>query len=294
MKSIASRRPPLRPRWPVGPGTRWSARGAALVVLSTLLVTGCGLLDVTAEERGAQEAAMTSGGTVEIETWNGGIEVRGCPGTKVQIAFVKLGAGGSKEDAQADIKNVEVVVEEGPGGVKIVGRRKDGKTSGSSGASFVLCVPRTTPVVAKTRNGAITVADVGATVAAETSNGAVTVKDATGPLALTSMNGRIEATGRDAVLMLSTENGAVSFEGTLAAGDHSMKTKNGSIDVALPVTSVFGLTATTGNGTVTCDLPLEGPGERSAKQVEGVTGPNAASILTLATSNGSVHVRESR
>lgn len=264
------------------------------MLFSALLVVGCGLRDVTAEERGAREAAMVSGGSLEVETWNGGIEVRGCPGAKVQIAFVKRGAGGSKDDAQDDLRNVEVVVEENPGGVTIVGRRKDGKTSGSSGVSFVLCVPRTTPVVAKTRNGAISVADVGAAVTAETANGAVTVKDAVGALKLTSSNGRVEAMGKDAVLSLATSNGAVSFEGSLGTGDHSARTNNGSIDVAVPANAVFALTAVTGNGSVTCDLPLEGPGERSAKHVEGVTGPNAASIFTLSTSNGSVHVRESR
>ena len=44
----------------------------------------------------------------------------------------------------------------------------------------------------------------------------------------------LEATGKDAVLALSTSNGGVGFQGSLAAGDHSVRTNNGSIDVALP------------------------------------------------------------
>lgn len=289
MKSPASRRSPFRPRGPLS-----IARAAAFAALTTLAVAGCRGADTTVEERGSQEAALVAGGACEVETWNGEIEIRGCPGAKVQIAYVKRGAGGSKEEAQADLKHVEVVVTEGPAGVKIVGRRNDGRTSGGSGVSFVLCVPRTTVVTAKSSNGSISVLDVGAAVTAETANGGVTVKDATGALKLSSKNGRVEATGKDAILALSTSNGGVSFEGSLGAGDHVLRTNNGGVDVAIPTTTVVALTATTANGTVTCDLPLEGPGERSEKHVEGVTAPNATSILTLSTSNGSVHVRELR
>jgi len=267
---------------------------AALVALAALAVAGCGLADVTAEERGTLETALTPGGSVEVETWNGGIEIRGCPGAKVQISFVKRGAGASKDDAQADIKNLEVVVEEKPTGVKIVGRRKDAKSSGASGVSFVLCVPRATPIGATTSNGAVSVTDVGAAVTAVSLNGAVTAKDTVGAVKLTSKNGSLTATGKDALLALSTSNGSVSYAGSLASGDHSLRTNNGSIDVALPAGALLALTATTSNGSVTCELPLEGPGERSRKHVEGVTGPNATSIVTVSTSNGSVHVHEQR
>src|SRR5205809_326109 len=107
--------------------TRRSVCGA---LLAALALVGCGLYDEIVEEPGSGEVAIGPQQTLEIETWNGRVEVKACPDFKVRAKWIKRGAGPTKDEARADLAKIEVVLETTPGGARLVARRTDGSTSG--------------------------------------------------------------------------------------------------------------------------------------------------------------------
>jgi hypothetical protein len=264
-------------------------RGAALVALFAL--AGCGLDMEVVEEPGAGEVEIGPQQTLEIETWNGAVEVNACPGFRVRATWVKRGAGSTKEAARADLPNVEVVLEKKADGVRLRARRTDGSTSGASGASLTACVPPGTRVIAKTRNGRVKVR-AGAAVTATTSNGAIDVADAVGAVKVLTQNGAVTVIGEGLVVDAETSNGAVRVEGALAAGEHRLRTSNGAVRVALPGDARFALRAETSNGSVSSDFALMPRIEGRMRSVDAATGPDAGTKLSIATSNGSIEVRK--
>jgi DUF4097 and DUF4098 domain-containing protein YvlB len=85
-------------------------------------------------------------------------------------------------------------------------------------------------------------------------------------------------------------NGGIhaTFDRTPSGGDHSFKTVNGGIEVSLPEGTNGRLEATTVNGSIDCDLPLDVETKKKRK-LEGRLGPGGGSFK-LGTVNGGIDV----
>lgn len=138
---------------------------------------------------------------------------------------------------------------------------------------FTLTVPATARI-----------ADIG------TVNAGITIEGVRGAVKASTVNGNIQATGLQDDTAFSTVNGAIRAEfGTLNSKRHlKFTTVNGSVTVALPKTAGATIAASTVNGGVSCDFPVQLT-HSGRNRLDGTIGDGDAS-LKATTVNGGIHL----
>jgi DUF4097 and DUF4098 domain-containing protein YvlB len=295
-----------------GPAARPLAVLLALVLAALVLAAGCGggsPLEARATE--TRELALTdvSESLVVVETFNGTVEVRAGEPGRVEATVEVTGTGPTTAEAEADRANVATTLEEETGQVRLRAVYTPNPGSpGNRGAAVTLTVPPGSELDIRTSNGAVTVEGVGAALRVATSNAAVTVEGSTGDTVLETSNGAVEMTavtgmidvrssnGRvtieatDAVAAVTTSSGEIQFQGDLAPGDSAFTTSNAAVRVALPADASFALDASTSNGRIAVDFPLQTSGAASDTAVQGTVGTDPSVAITIETSNAAVTV----
>ncbi|WP_165227383.1 DUF4097 family beta strand repeat-containing protein [Aquisphaera insulae] len=235
-------------------------RMALLLVPCTLLLSaGCAAIMTNmvratlVEERSFPIAGQGSPAVI-AETFNGGIKVAAIPGREVKVKVTRIGCGRDQAAAEGDIANVQVAYAQEGDTVRVVATRAGSKLAWSSAAEIELQVPTDTALTLTSRNGRIHALGVHSPIVAHTTNGEIDVRAARGKLDLETSNGRIDAEGTDAVVAATTSNGEVRFVGNLATGEHSLKTSNGRVVLAVPSSAPLHVSARTSNGRVTSEL----------------------------------------
>jgi RNA polymerase sigma factor (sigma-70 family) len=228
-----------------------------------------------------------------VDTFNGAIDVITESGKSVEVQVTKQAHAKTEEDAQAELKNVDVTMTKEGEAIHVTAKRREKHPNVSSGAAALLHVPPGAILELHTNNGAASITGGSGAVNLGTSNGAIRVKEHTGSLNVHTSNGAIDIRADKASVTAKTSNGTVTFAGTLAAGDHTFQTSNGSITVSFPKDTSFRIDASTSHGRVSSAFPVKG-GDREKKRnrLQGQVGDNPAFSVKLHTSNGSIHVRE--
>jgi DUF4097 and DUF4098 domain-containing protein YvlB len=108
---------------------------------------------------------------------------------------------------------------------------------------------------------------------------------------LQTSNGAITIEADRAEVTAHTSNGAIRFRGSLARGEHSLHTSNGSIDVGVPANAQFRFDAQTSRGTIVNAFSKEQPTGKAKNHLAGTVGENPSTSLQLRTSNGSITLR---
>jgi DUF4097 and DUF4098 domain-containing protein YvlB len=286
----------------------------AAVALAACAPTGgisTGVNRATAEE--VVSASFTAEKpTIIVETFNGNIDVTVSAGTAVKVDVTKRGSGDTADEAKADLKNIQVTMNQEGSTVRVTAQRTDKRADlGNSGAAAKLTVPAGSILQLRTSNGRIAASGAAETVTAQSSNGAIDVRGATGPLDLKTSNGNITVSGGSEAIALETSNGAIEvstneavelnaassngalkFTGPLSAnGQNVLRTDNARIDVTLPADSSFTLDAATSNGKVTSAFAVKGDNPRDT-ELKGTVGGDAQTSLKLQTSNGNIDIRK--
>lgn len=219
------------------------------------------------------------GQPVWIRNMNGAITVERASGDSVVVT-------GQKSWRRSDPESVEIVAVPSDGSVTIcalwrVGSVRCGpggfyEMKGQKGRNdvavrFVVRLPEGVALDASTVNGAVHASDVTGALVIETVNGSVQVSDAGGPVAATTVNGSITT--------------ALAAAGE--AHEVELKTVNGSITVRVPADINAQLEASTVNGKVHSELPLQVMGRINPRRLEATIG-RGGTPLRLKTVNGSV------
>lgn len=270
--------------------------------------TGCGLGGHRATRTVSQTAAHVAGSTIDVETRNGRITIhRDSTLGEVQIEATIVGSDATPEGAEARAASITVAVERGEDGTLSVRPVFPDQPRTSEGCSFVIRIPDTGAVFAKTSNGGVSLVGLGGVATLLTSNGAIEVEDHQGSVDAQTSNGRIVCTGVAGAVKASTSNGRIELaevsggisaetsngsiraeqaEGT--AEPVGLKTSNGSVWVALPASASGSYQIDTSNGSISVE------GNRTAGQKGG---KNSRTIAlgegpggVIRTSNGSVTV----
>jgi DUF4097 and DUF4098 domain-containing protein YvlB len=250
--------------------------------------------------------------TIVVDTFNGAIDITVSPGTAVKVDVTKRGSGDTADEAKADLKNIQVTMNQEGSTVHVTAQRSDKRTDvGNSGASAKLTVPPGSILQLRTSNGKVTSSGEAADVAVQSSNGAIDVRGATGALDLKTSNGSITVNGGSETIALETSNGAIvatttkeaqitatssngslSFSGPLAAQSKNvLRTDNAMIVVTLPAAASFTLDAATSNGKIISDFAVKGDNPRDT-ELKGTVGSDPQASLKLQTSNGNIEIRK--
>jgi hypothetical protein len=264
------------------------------LVAFSIALAGCDLEDFDSNDRVQADFHHTyplnPGGSVNVDTFNGPIEIIGWDQNSIDISGTKYARTEQlRDEIKIDISHSDTAV--------TVHATRPFDNHGNMGARFVIHVPRKANLDRiVTSNGKINVRDVAGTANLRTSNGQISAESVDGPLDASTSNGRITVqealSSGHAPIHLRTSNGPIELtaEKPLTSDLHA-STSNGSITVHLPSSTAARVRASTSNAGITTDFDVTMQGHIDKHHLEGnINSPRSdAPMIDLTTSNG--HIR---
>ena len=278
---------------------RWPRRGAtrrfsSLLAVAVLAATPAARADVTENETLERSVGLAAGGEVVVEATNGSIHVESWGSDEVRVVARKKARADGRARARELLEQIEVVIEERSGSVRISAEtpRSGWFDDGSAHVSFDITIPADAELGASSQNGSIEVRDLGARARLETQNGSITARGVGGPLEAESNNGSIKAYEVRGTIQARTTNGSIKAEVASADLDQDMriKTVNGSIELRIDPGVAASIAARTRNGSVSSDF--EGGIQDRRRRTLDLDLSGGGSRIELESSNGSIRVRE--
>ncbi len=268
----------------------WSAAAGMAVALGALNAAGT---DTRSEAR----LDIAPGGNLNIVSNGGSVTVHSGPGRQVTAVYV----------THSDKIEVDRTVTPDKMRVDIRSHALPDRKPGPDEArvDYDVTVPAGVSVTVTTATAPITVDGVSGDLDLSSDTGQITVRNVskihvhvrgvTAPVSLTHIsNGHVEVTSTGGGVQLvdvygpkvavGTASSNISYQGDCSGGgDYSLTTHSGAIDVSLPETASFDLSARSGPGLVENDFPLK---EKS----HPVFVPRAGSSFTGTSNSGSSSV----
>jgi DUF4097 and DUF4098 domain-containing protein YvlB len=220
---------------------------------------------------------LSAGGTVDISTVNGRIEVVAGTTPTVEVKAIKTAKAATKEGAQDLLKKFEIKEEVSPSLVKLRAEKRSSDGPSLNGwrtsveVRYVVQVPASAKVVLSTTNGHIEVVDVKAAASLET------------------VNGTIEGRGLGGEIKASTVNGGVNISVAALTGDVAVETTNGGVTVRLPTDDKALLVGRTTNGGLDVDGLQVEEVERSRRRLEARLNGGGDHRVSVETTNGGIN-----
>jgi hypothetical protein len=240
---------------------------------------------------------LAADGTLHIKNVNGAIVIEPWERQEVRVEADKETRGGSDDQAQQLMKELQIVVTPGSGSLSIetkVPHANDGLFAWLFGGGshhkveYHLHVPQRVAVDAHSVNGGVSLTGTRGKALLETTNGSLAVDRVDGALQLETTNGNIKVREAAGAVHAETTNGSVAAELSRVDAALSLESTNGSLTLRLPREIRATVDADTTNGSITTDLPVTttSAGKRHLKGNINGGGPE----LHLSTTNGSVHI----
>jgi DUF4097 and DUF4098 domain-containing protein YvlB len=213
--------------------------------------------------------AVSSNGRVSLENINGNVTITGWERDEVQIDAVK------KAGNQQKLDEARIEVDASSDSVRIRTRYPEGHTNNNPAhVTYELHVPRAARLDGiNLVNGSLDVQRVSGEINASLVNGKANIHDLAGRAKVSSVNGAINAYYR------SLDN----------VRELELKSVNGSIDLGLPSSPNADVRASTVNGGITTDFPLQVQGKFMGKHLDGKLG-NGGTRIELSNVNGSIKI----
>jgi DUF4097 and DUF4098 domain-containing protein YvlB len=225
---------------------------------------------------------LSASGRVEVENFNGPVEITGWDQNTVDISGTKYAS------TQDRLKDMKVDIAASSGSVTIRTLRPLDRF-GSAGVRSEIRVPRGADLERiVTSNGPIRLEALDGSVRARTSNGPVRASRVRGALDIETSNGPVEATELTGSATIRTSNGPIQLT-MEAAREVRATTSNGPITVRVPAGTEADVRARSSHGPITTDFDLNGGGFISRNRLEGSIGKGGP-LLDLTTSNGPIRI----
>jgi len=277
-----------------------------VLAAALLCLTACDFEDLVDNARYNRDFhynyPMKPDGRLEVETFNGSVEISGWDQPTVDISGTKYGPTQESADSlHVDVGNSPEFIS-----VRVV-RPSDRR--GNQGARLVIKIPRgVTLDRIVTSNGHIRTVDGAGSARLHTSNGSIHVQDLRGSLNAETSNGPVEVEGVDGEVTVHTSNSSVNVKTNRGDQPIRLESSNGPVDLSLgpnyssslrahtsnssitihaPSGPNAHLTARTSNGTIDSHFDVRVSGDISKSHLDGTIG-NGAGTLDLSTSNGSI------
>ena len=281
-------------------------RRIALVTLATVTLA----LPARAQEvLGRKERTFTlserlaGGATVRIFSSTGDIAITEGTGSTLELK-------GEKENERGDLEDMGYVVLRGREGITICAvtrpedecdqdglhsARGEGRSRWRDRGRVNLTVqlPRGVHLRTSSGNGRVSVAAGVADLKASSGNGRVDVSGVQGPVTASSGNGDVSVQTAAGPVNASSGNGRIRVEMDKLSGkdDITLSTGNGRIELIAPNDFSAEVEATTGNGSVTTDFPIQLIGRLSPHRMRGTIG-DGARRLRMSSGNGALEIRK--
>lgn len=264
---------------------------------------------------------LKPGGKLEVETFNGSIDISGWDQDTVDISGTKFGP--SQEEAD----NLRVDVDHRADYVSVRVPRPTARRN-NQGARLVIKIPRKTqldrivtsnssiqtddgvgPTHLRTSNGSIRVVDLHGELEAETSNSSIEIERIDGNARVHSSNGHIRVERVNGSIDASTSNSRVNIEVERPDKAVRIDTTNSGVELDLPPDFSASVHIDTNNGPITVrmnnanarvsartsnssidtEFEVRAQGELSRNRLEGSIG-GGGPLMELTTSNGPIRL----
>jgi hypothetical protein len=240
---------------------------------------------------------VAPGGTINIVNNSGLVTLHGGAGRQVLVAYTLYSDKVEVDESTTSDKRRVEIRTHGVGDAKPAGDegRVDYDVTVPAGIAVNVSTA-TAPITADGLSGDLTLSsDTGQITVRNVSKVHVHVRGVTAPVSLTSINnGHVEVTSSGGTVQLvdvagpkvsvGTTSGNISYRGDCSGGgDYSMTTHSGVIDVSLPETASFDVSARSVSGQVQNDFPLQ-------PQKSHTAVPNAGSSFSGTSNSGSSSV----
>ena len=166
------------------------------------------------------------------------------------------------------------------------------RLSAQSGNGDVSVTGAHAEAIARSGNGRVRVTGTAGEVDAASGNGEVTVEGVRGPVSANSGNGDVRVTTVQGPVSASSGNGDLLIRMTelRAADDMQFTTGNGRIELTVPEGFSAEIDASTGNGGIRTDFPIQVSGRISKTRLRGTIGQGGRR-LKLVSGNGEIELR---
>ncbi len=258
----------------------------AFVILLTLGAALAAVRPAAADEieRVDETHPFSEGALLDLRNTNGGIEIATWDRAEARIEAEKRVRGRDSEAVREAMAEVRVRIERRDGGLEVetvLPSHRSGFMSWLAGRNvsadvrYRVTLPRRADLDLQSVNGGVRVDGVNGRLRLRTTNGKIEVVDS---------GGRVEA---------HTTNGGIDVELNEVEADAELEfhTTNGGITVSLPKGLGAALSASTTNGTIDTDFPIEVRGRVGSRRLEGTIG-GGGPRLELRTTNGRIRIRE--
>jgi hypothetical protein len=264
----------------------------ACLLGASLTLVGCNhVAAVRVEQENSKEFATAAAPRIVVETFNGAIHVQSSADNQVRAVVTRAGFGVNEADAQEDLAEIDVVMQQEENTVRITARRNGDRPFGASEASVRVTAPAAASLELTTSNGSVDSQGIAGPHKLRTSNGAINVAGAKSALTAETSNGSITLHAENAVVHAVTSNGIVGFQGSLAPGKHEFRASNGAIQLTLPKDSAFNVDASTSNGSVTTDFDFKTTDRNDRCALKGSVGDKPVTEIMATTGNGAIQIR---
>jgi hypothetical protein len=237
-------------------------------LLAVLLTAVCALPGFALSKNFSQTVPLQPGGTFELQNVNGTVELQGWDRDEIEIHAVK-----TAKEKESDLDRVSIDVSAQPNSVSVTTRYPQNEGV-EVAVEYTVHVPRNARVERLS-----------------TVNGTLRISSLENIGDLRTVNGNIEVYESGGAVVAHVTNGNLHLELThLREQDATVaETTNGSVLLALPVTTQADLEARCLNGSFSSELPLSVESTQRPREVHGKLGRGGAPIR-LRTVNGGIQI----
>lgn len=284
---------------------QYPGRAAAVLALFALFALGfAGAAGAaTLEVRIDRTLPFRPGGEIVLDNVNGSIRVDSWDRDEVHLVIDKWVKASSDGEARELMQRFEIEIEAGERRLSVDAHELKEKTGWLSWlfgrspqyrADFHLTVPRRAMVDADSVNGNVSITGVDGELRAETVNGRVALDEVGGEISVSSVNGRVTVRAARGAVDADTVNGGIDVELTeVAPGARmSFSTVNGGVELSLPRDVATHLDASSTNGGISTDFPVEVRGRWNHKSVTAELNGGGSGQVKIRTTNGGIKIRE--
>ncbi len=292
-----------------------SSVGPLALAAAAVVMAGCdvsiGVDSPRVVQRETKDFQVSGVPDIVLSTFDGAIEIRAWDRPDVSVEIEKRGS------SKREVDGIQVTSSQSGNRVtvEVKAERRDGVHFGfrmSRSARLIASVPRQSNLEVRSGDGSISVERVSGKLQLTTGDGAVTATEIAGDLRVHSGDGSITLNRVDGGLDVDTGDGAISVSGKLErvrmrtgdgslrlradsgsrmAGDWSVDTGDGSIDLELPEPFDADMDVHTNGGRVSVDS-MTVKGEISRSTVRGQMGAGGRN-LRVRSGDGTITISRS-
>jgi len=278
-----------------------------LLLLTVFAVQGNG--QGKAGQVATEEKTFSVSGTPSIRTstFDGHIRVETWEQPSVRCVIEKRGR------TQEDIDRIQVDATQDGNIIVVEAKMRARVRNSSASANLTITVPRQVNLTARTGDGGIEARDLTGEIelntgdgrihasnlhgrlSVHTGDGTVELMDVAGQLRAKTGDGGVHIRGRFDALEASTGDGPIDItveRGSTMTGPWSIRTGDGSVQLALPDDFSADLDVHTNDGSINSDLPLTVSGKIQGNSLRSRLNQGGAT-LTVHTGDGSITLRRS-